>query len=198
VVHARTLEVFETMGLADTMLARGVPFAALNAHTGRRRRAVRIDLLGQPWGDTAYPFWLSVPQYVTEQILEDHLVAVGGRVEWQVSLDELHDRGDHVEARLARADGTVEVVRSRWLLGCDGGRSHTREQAGLRLARRDAAATFVLADVKTTAALREDGVRLHPDGLLMPMPGRSGGASSRTSLDQSRCVDDRRHCFWRT
>lgn len=174
VVHARTLEVFETMGIADRVLAQGVPFAALNAHAGRRRRTVRIDLLSQPWGDTAYPFWLSLPQYVTEQILEEHLGRLGGRVEWQVSLDELHDREDHVEARLVRADGSVEVVRSRWLLGCDGGRSRTREQAGLRLARRDAAATFVLADVKTTAALREDEgyVYLHPDGLLLivPMP----------------------------
>lgn len=174
VAHARTLEVFETMGVADAVLAEGKRFAALNTHVGRRRRAVRLDLLRLPWGDTAYPFWLSIPQYATERILEAHLNRLGAEVEWQVSLDEIRDQGDHVEAKLKRADGGDDVVRSRWLIGCDGGRSRVREQIGLQLNRSDARATFVLADVKTTAQLTEDEghVFLDPEGLLLivPMP----------------------------
>ena len=177
VTHARTLEVFETMGVADAMLAEGVPFAALNAHTGPQRRAVRLDLLGLPWGDTAYPFWLSIPQYATEHILEEHLKNLGGAVEWGTSLDEVHNRGDHVEA-LVENDGGTEAVTARWLVGCDGGRSRVRDQVGLRLKRRDAGATFVLADVKSTLSMVEDEgyVYLAPQGLLlivpMPEPGR--------------------------
>ena len=177
VTHARTLEVFETMGVADAMLAEGVPFAALNAHTGPQRRAVRLDLLGLPWGDTAYPFWLSIPQYATEHILEEHLKNLGGAVEWGTSLDEVHNRGDHVEA-LVENDGGTEAVTARWLVGCDGGRSRVRDQIGLRLKRRDAGATFVLADVKSTLSMVEDEgyVYLAPQGLLlivpMPEPGR--------------------------
>ncbi|MGB2566960.1 FAD-dependent monooxygenase [Micromonospora citrea] len=174
VAHARTLEVFETMGIADEVLAEGTRFAGLNTHAGRRRRAVRVSLLDQPWGDTAYPFWLSIPQYATERILEDHLNALGGEVEWQTTLDRLQDGGDHVEATLTRADGEDEVVRARWVVGADGGRSRVREQVGLRLDRSDAGATFVLADVKTGANLTEDEghVFLHPAGLLLivPMP----------------------------
>lgn len=173
VAHARTLEVFETMGIAEKVLTEGTRFAALNTHTGRRRRAVRVDLLDQPWGDTAYPFWLSIPQYATERILEDHLTALGGKVEWQTTLDRLQDRGDHVEATLTRSGGD-EVVRARWVVGADGGRSRVREQVGLRLDRSDAGATFVLADVKTRTNLTEDEghVFLHPAGLLLivPMP----------------------------
>jgi NADPH-dependent dioxygenase len=173
VAHARTLEVFETMGIAEKILTEGTRFAALNTHTGRRRRAVRVDLLDQPWGDTAYPFWLSIPQYATERILEDHLTALGGKVEWQTTLDRLQDRGDHVEATLTRSGGD-EVVRARWVVGADGGRSRVREQVGLRLDRSDAGATFVLADVKTRTNLTEDEghVFLHPAGLLLivPMP----------------------------
>jgi 2-polyprenyl-6-methoxyphenol hydroxylase-like FAD-dependent oxidoreductase len=174
VAHARTLEVFDTMGIADAVLAEGTRFAALNTHAGRRRRPARVDLLNLSWGDTAFPFWLSIPQYSTERILEEHLDALGGAVEWQVSLDDVRDHGDHVEARLVHADGTVEVARSRWLIGCDGGRSRVRDRVGLRLDRADAGATFVLADVKTTASLTEDEgyVFLAPEGLLLivPMP----------------------------
>lgn len=174
VVHARTLEVLETMGVADAVVAEGTRFAALNTHHGRRRRPVRIDLLALPWGDTAYPYWLSIPQYATERILESHLASLGSDIEWQTTLDEVRDHGDHVEATIRHADGGCESVRSRWLIGCDGARSRVREQVGLRLDRADGGATFVLADVKTTARLKEDEgyVFLHPEGLLLivPMP----------------------------
>ncbi|MBQ0986785.1 FAD-dependent monooxygenase [Streptomyces sp. F63] len=173
VVHARTMEVFETMGVADRVLAAGARFAALNVNT-RHRAPVRVDLLGLPWGDTAYPFWLSVPQYATEHILESHLTAGGGAVEWGVALEDLRDDGDSVEAMLAHGDGRRETVRARWVIGCDGGRSRVREASGLRLDRSDAGAVFVLADVLTTAELTEDEghVFLGPEGLLLivPMP----------------------------
>jgi 2-polyprenyl-6-methoxyphenol hydroxylase-like FAD-dependent oxidoreductase len=174
VTHARTMEVFQVMGIAGQVLAEGARFAALNTHAGSRRRHVRVDLLDQAWGDTAYPFWLSIPQYTTERILEEHLVALGGRVDWNVSLDSLDERLDHVEARLLHEDGRVETVHSRWLVGCDGGRSRVRDAIGLRLERADAGATFILADVRTTAALTEDEGHgfLSPEGLLLivPMP----------------------------
>ncbi|MGW7408187.1 FAD-dependent monooxygenase [Streptomyces sp. NPDC054833] len=173
VVHARTMEVFETMGVADQILAEGTRFAALNVHT-RRRSPVRVDLLGLPWGDTAYPFWLSIPQYATERVLEAHLDQAGGKVEWGVTLDEIHDDHDHVQAALEHAGGRHETVRARWLIGCDGGRSRVRDDAGLSLDRSDAGATFVLADVRTTATLPEDEGHafLAPEGLLLivPMP----------------------------
>ncbi|HSO91652.1 MAG TPA: FAD-dependent monooxygenase [Arthrobacter sp.] len=173
VTHARTLEVFQTMGTADAMLARGVPFAALTAHSGSQRQATRIDLVGLPWGDTAYPFWLSVPQDATELVLKEHLNSLGGVVEWGTSLEEIHDGDDHVQALVTRDAGT-ERVSARWLLGCDGGRSRVRDQVGLRLTRRDAGATFILADVKSTLPMtqNEGYVYLDPDGLLLivPMP----------------------------
>ena len=171
VTHARTLEVFETMGVADAMLAQGVPFAALNAHADSRRQAIRVDLLGLPWGDTAYPFWLSIPQDATEHVLEGRLKSLGGVVEWETSLEEVHERDDHVEALVER-DGGTERVTARWLVGCDGGRSRVRDQVGLRLKRRDAGATFVLADVKSTLPITQDEgyVYLAPQGLLLVVP----------------------------
>ncbi|QMV21309.1 FAD-binding protein [Streptomyces sp. SCUT-3] len=195
VLHARTLEVLDTTGVADRLLAEGTRIAALNAGGGRgggrcrrpARRPARIDLLDLPWGDTDHPFWLSVPQYATERVLEERLGELGGAVEWQVSFDALRARADPadpagpdhpVEAVLVHADGAAETVVPRRLVGCDGGRSRVRESAGLRLDRSASGATFVLADVGTTAPLPEDEghVFLGPEGLLLivpvPEPGR--------------------------
>ncbi|WP_207345942.1 FAD-dependent monooxygenase [Arthrobacter sp. E3] len=171
VTHARTMEVFAVMGVADAMLAKGVPFAALNVYAGSARQATRVDLLGLPWGDTAYPYWLSIPQDATEQVLEDHLSYLGGAVEWGTSLDQLRETDRGIEA-LMQGEGDSEKITSRWLVGCDGGRSRVRDQVGLRLQRRDAGATFVLADVKSALPIPQDEGRVHldPDGLLLVVP----------------------------
>lgn len=177
VVHARTLEVFATMGIAEEIRAVGAPFTALNTHFAGGRRHVRVDLLGLPWGDTAYPYWLSVPQYDTERVLEARLLNLGGAVEWSCGLQELRDNGDTVDAVLQHVDGT-ETVRSRWVIGCDGGRSTVRDQADIVLPRAGGGTTFLLADVKSTSDLVEDEGHLFlaSQGLLlivpMPEPGR--------------------------
>ncbi|MEP7160615.1 MAG: FAD-dependent monooxygenase [Dermatophilaceae bacterium] len=177
VVHARTLEVFGTMGVAEEIRAVGAPFTALNMSFADDRRRVRVDLLGLPWGDTAYPYWLSVPQCDTERVLEAHLGNLGGAVEWSCCLRELRDRGDFLDAVLERASGT-ETVRARWVIGCDGGHSTVRDQSGIRLSRTGAGTTFLLADAKSTSDLVEDEGYLHlaSRGLLlivpMPEPGR--------------------------
>ncbi len=177
VVHARTLEVFDTMGVAEQIRAVGAPFTALNTAFADDRRRVRVDLLGLPWGDTTYPYWLSVPQYDTERVLETHLGNLGGAVEWACALRELTDHGTFLEAVVERADGT-ETVRARWVIGCDGGHSTVRDQSGIQLERTGAGTTFLLADAKSTSDLVEDEGYLYlaSQGLLlivpMPEPGR--------------------------
>ncbi len=177
VVHARTLEVFDTMGIAEEIRSVGAPFAALNAHFMDEDEPVRVDLLGLPWGDTAHPYWLSVPQYDTERVLEAHLGRLGGAVDWSCGLSGLKQHGDFVEAELQGAQGT-EKVRARWVIGCDGGRSTVRDLSGITLRRTGAGATFLLADAKSTSDLVEDEGYLYlaDQGLMvivpMPEPGR--------------------------
>lgn len=173
VVHARTMETFSFMGIDREVREQGAPFAALNLHFNNRQRKVRVDLVNQPWGDTEYPYWLSVPQYDTERVLEHHLGRLGGDIEWSTALRSLTDHGEFVEA-LVDGDHGVETIRARWVIGCDGGRSTVRDHAGITLKRTGAKATFLLADVKTTSELVEDEGHFYlaPEGLiiLVPMP----------------------------
>lgn len=207
VVHARTMETFAFMGIDREIRARGATFAALNLHFNHRRRHVRVDLVNQPWGDTEYPYWLSVPQYDTERVLETHLRKLGGEVEWERSLLSLTDCGEFVEATVAHGDRdggdeTVETLRARWVVGCDGGRSAVRDQAGITVKRTGAGTTFLLADVKTTSNLveNEGHMFLASEGLLilvpMPEPDRwrviarvPAGSDSAGPVDAARLDD---------
>ncbi|MDQ3264384.1 MAG: FAD-dependent monooxygenase [Myxococcota bacterium] len=176
VLHARTLEVLEVLGCAPQLVAAGQRFSALNVQTSTNAPPFRVDLLNRSWGDTRYPFWLSIPQFEVERILEERLVALGGVIEWSTELTALDDRGDQVVARLTSSSGAGSEHTSRWVLGCDGGRSRTRDQIGVALTRQDAGVTFALADVHTSCNLVEDEghVVLASQGLLLivPMPER--------------------------
>lgn len=177
VVHARTMEVLETIGCADQVLAAGQRFRALNIRPSTGATPIRVDLLNRAWGDTRFPFWLSIPQYEVERILEQRLVTLGGTLEWSTTLTGLRQLDDSVEATLRSADGSLTTHRARWVLACDGGRSEARTLAGLSLERQGLGVTFALADVMTKTDLVEDEGHtvLSADGVLlvvpMPQPG---------------------------
>jgi 2-polyprenyl-6-methoxyphenol hydroxylase-like FAD-dependent oxidoreductase len=176
VLHARTLEVLEVLGCAPRLVAAGQRFSALNVRTSTDASPVRVDLLNRSWGDTRYPFWLSIPQFEVERILEERLSALGGAVEWSTELTALEERGAHVVATLTSSSGGEVKHSARWVLGCDGGRSATREQVGVELKRQEVGVTFALADVHTACDLVEDEghVVLSSEGVLLivPMPER--------------------------
>ena len=174
VVHARTMEVFERLGCAEAVQQAGAKFRALHVHTMPGHKRTRVDLLDRRWGDTRYPFWLSVPQYEVERVLEQRLADAGAKLEWSTELVALEQRESVVAATLRDVDGVEKKHEARWVLGCDGGRSTTRELVGVSMKRTELGVTFALADVKTDSELvgDEGHVVLADEGLLLivPMP----------------------------
>src|SRR5215469_12810123 len=75
-IHARTVETFELMGLADDFLGAGHRIAGITLHgeSGPIAHA-RFDGL-----DTRYSFVLGVPQDETERLLEERVAKLGVKV----------------------------------------------------------------------------------------------------------------------
>lgn len=171
VIHARTLEILEVLGCAQPILDAGQTFRGLHVRPSPRRPATYVDLVHRNWGDTRYPFWLSIPQYETERVLEEHLQSLGIDIEWSTELVSLSQHDDTVQATLNTPEGTT-TTRARWVLGCDGGRSATRTQLSIPLQRDDVGVDFALADVHTACELTEDQghVILSDAGLLLVVP----------------------------
>ncbi len=171
-LHPRTLEAMEQMGVLSTFMARGSDRARLAVHSGGRQLA-EVDIRD---ADTSHPTMLGIAQSDSEEILAEHLVAVGGRVERGVSLVGLRQDGEGVEVELRGAEGAVEVARFGWVVGCDGAHSAVRGALGLRLEGSTFEESFFLVDVH----FAEDGVDprscdvyLSSDGMVMflPLPG---------------------------
>lgn len=87
---------------------------------------MQADLdITKPWPDrldTAHPYTLGIPQTTTERLLTEHATELGAEIRRGCELVGLSQDEDGVTVELA--DGTQ--LRSRYLAGCDGGRSTVR------------------------------------------------------------------------
>lgn len=142
-IQARTLELFEKMGVVESFLDKGVKLTAMNIYSNHRR----IAQIRMRYVSSRYPFMLSLPQWETETILNAHLKQQGIEVERGVALTDLQltDRG--VNVVLEHANGQREEVHTRWLIGCDGPHSMVRHLLGLNFEGWAFEQSFALADV---------------------------------------------------
>jgi 2-polyprenyl-6-methoxyphenol hydroxylase-like FAD-dependent oxidoreductase len=142
-VTPRTLEVWEDMGVAREMIDAGLWIGGLRSVVQGRPP---VDAVA---GYSFLPYaQLRLPQYETERVLTRHLNRHGIAVERGVALAALSQDGDHVAVRLAGADGSVEQVDFRYVVGCDGAHSTVRHALGIAFEGEPMPMTFMLGDVR--------------------------------------------------
>jgi 2-polyprenyl-6-methoxyphenol hydroxylase-like FAD-dependent oxidoreductase len=167
VVHARTLEVLEPLGVVPRMLVEGVRVPVFRMRD-RDKTLVTLDFSEIP---SVYGFTLMCPQNRTEAILLDRLQELGGDVVRPAEATALRVHADHAEVD-AVIDGVTTTVHARWVVGCDGMHSRVRDHAGIAFTGEAYEQSFVLADVHMDWPLAVDEVSLFlsPDGLVVVAP----------------------------
>jgi 2-polyprenyl-6-methoxyphenol hydroxylase-like FAD-dependent oxidoreductase len=144
ILHARTIEHLDQLALQDAFIDRGTSLRGVSFFEGGRRLAqLRFDRV-----ESHYPFVVDIPQSTTEQLLGDHLDALGGEVERRVELVGSEREADGVTAILQHDDGQLEQTRARYLCGCDGSHSAVRKLTGIDFTGSSYEEEWILADVK--------------------------------------------------
>jgi 2-polyprenyl-6-methoxyphenol hydroxylase-like FAD-dependent oxidoreductase len=146
-VHARTLELYRQLDLADATVAAGHQAAGINMWVAGRRRA-RVPISDFGGAITPYPFVLIYPQDHHERLLSERLTQRGIEVERETELVGLEQDGARVVARLRHADGPEERCTAAYLAGCDGARSATRHLLGAGFEGGTYDQLFYVADVE--------------------------------------------------
>ena len=124
-VQARTLELYNQIGLAEAVVERGRKITAVNLWV-RGKRAARAVFGELGTGISPFPFALVFPQDEHERLLIDRLAECGVHVERRTELLSFEPASDRVLVRLKRADGQVETCSAAYLAGCDGAHSAVR------------------------------------------------------------------------
>ncbi|GAA4835411.1 FAD-dependent monooxygenase [Saccharopolyspora rosea] len=157
-IQPRTMEVFADIGILDPILASGDLGPTLRAYRGDEVVwEGRMSEPTEPTPSVPHPNLWFVPQFRTEEILRDRLAALGVHVEPGVELTDFTQDADGVTAALS-ADGTERTVRTRYLVGADGGRSTVRKRLGIPFpGETDETTTMLFADARVDGISREHG-----------------------------------------
>jgi len=170
VIHARTLEVLEPLGVAPELLQNGVVVPIFRAHD-RDKVLATISFRDL---DTPYPFTLMCPQDHTEAILLRRLQSLGASIERPCEVLSIFPTENDVGVRFKRS-GELSSVRAKWLVGCDGAHSLVREQASISFEGGTYEENFLLGDVEMDWPIDREEVSLFYSEkgfvLVAPMPG---------------------------
>ncbi|WIV57633.1 FAD-dependent monooxygenase [Amycolatopsis nalaikhensis] len=159
-LNARSLDLLARRGLAEGLVAEGhqVPHAPATGLPGP------LLLAGT---STDHPFSLGIPQTRVEEVLEARALELGVSIRRGHELRSFTQDDSGVTATIHNG----QQIRARYLVGCDGGRSTVRKQAGIGFPGVDARWFALLGDVECELPY---GVSAGPDGrtlFVIPRPG---------------------------
>jgi len=159
-VHARTLELYRQLDLADFVVEHGHKVPAVNLWVkGEPEARLPFETVGEDL--TAYPFLEIFPQDQHERLLIDRLEKLGVAAESRTELIRFTDEDGGITASLRGPDGHEEECEASFIAGCDGARSVVRETLDTCLEGGTYRQVFYVADVE--AAGRSIDGELHAD-----------------------------------
>lgn len=182
IIHARVMELLATSSNSwNDFINKSIKKKNVSFRAGTEMGPIqKIALDEEKFGDTPFPFLTCNAQFQVENVLEDDLQNKFGKcVEYDSCLSTFTEHSTHVVSTILRKSPTSsredeeEQISSRWVIGCDGGRSTTRTLAGLKMDRSMSGEHIIIADVKLEVldsdyTLSDDDLNafVHPDGFF--------------------------------
>jgi 2-polyprenyl-6-methoxyphenol hydroxylase-like FAD-dependent oxidoreductase len=189
-VQARSMELYDQLGIVDRVLAERAPAPAIVPGAGRRAFG-RVEFRGLGAGVSPYTEITVFEQSRNERLLVDVLADLGREVRWGHRLEQLEvvrngtrsetDAAASVIATLAGPEGEADrlTVRARYCVGADGAHSRVRESLGIPFEGVTNAYTYYIADAADVTGLVDDAINLRftTDHFVLAFP--MGGTRMR-------------------
>jgi len=158
-VQARTLEIYEQMGLAAPAVERGAVAGKFRMLAGGRVRG-EIPLSDIGRGLTPYPYMLLLEQSKNEELLYEYLLSHEKQVLWKTELESFSQDESKVTARVKREDGQSQTITAQYMVGCDGAKSPVRHGLGLTFEGSTFERLFYVVDARVDWELPHDAVQI--------------------------------------
>ncbi|MFD4563203.1 FAD-dependent monooxygenase [Streptomyces sp. NPDC058467] len=142
-VQPRTLEVFDDLGVLEAARAAGGPYPPMGVHLGPFTMKPAMMKSSPEEPTTPHPDILLLPQSSTTAILREAVEAHSVRIGFGLGVEKVEQDAQSVTALLSNG----ERVRSRYLVGADGGGSTVRKSCGIRFeGTTDESDRMIIAD----------------------------------------------------
>src|SRR6266699_1810621 len=172
-VQARTLEIYEQLGLAQRAVEEGtIAGKGRLLVAGEVRGEVDVSNLGE--GLSPYPFVLMLEQSKNEKLLYEYLQSHRKEVLWRTELDSFSQNKSGVTVQVKTTDSASQIIKARYLVGCDGPKSLVRHTLGLSFEGSTFERLFYVADVQLDWKYSHDALHvcIAPNGVVAFFPMR--------------------------
>ncbi|WP_281975134.1 FAD-dependent monooxygenase [Halobacillus litoralis] len=143
VVHARTIEMLEILGVEDKWINESFISKQLNFYYNDESLfTIDFSLLRKK---TDFPFLSILPQSETERLLENNLPAEP--VQWSTKLIDIQHHEDSARATVIKGGEEYDIC-ARYVIGCDGAHSKTRKLVQMPFEGESENITVMLGDVE--------------------------------------------------
>lgn len=144
-LHPRSIEIMDQRGLLERFLEQG------QQYPGAAGRFAGIEPPRAIVLDSAHDYILGIPQPVTDRLLAERAAELGTQIRRGTEVTAVEQNEVGVSVHLA--DGTL--LRSRWLVACDGGRSLVRRLLKIGFPGEAAKTEWLLGEVEVTTPAEE-------------------------------------------
>jgi 3-(3-hydroxy-phenyl)propionate hydroxylase len=144
----RTLEIWDRLGVAGRMLAKGVTWKIGKVFLAADL-VYQFDLL--PEAGHKMPAFINLQQYYVEKFLVERAETLANlELRWRHKVTGVARHPDHALLTVETPEGPY-TVSADWVLACDGARSTIRRLLGLDFVGEAFPDQFLIADVRMTA-----------------------------------------------
>ncbi|HLN53367.1 MAG TPA: FAD-dependent monooxygenase [Lentimicrobium sp.] len=130
ILHSRTLEILDEMGLAYKAIEAGIIAQSINIQFNSTK-ITSIDISNIGVGLTRFPFFLMLEQWKTEKLLIEFLKAKDLNIENSTELISFTINDEIVTSETINGNGEIQVIKSKFLIGADGPNSFVRKHLGI-------------------------------------------------------------------
>ena len=156
-VQARTLEIYDQIGLAQPAIKEGeIADMVRLIEGGEVRGEIQLGNFGKNLSQ--FPYQLMLEQSKNEELLYKYLRAHGREVLWNTELESFAQDADGVTARIKTAAGESQTIVGKYLAGCDGASSPVRHGLGLTFGGSTFERLFYVADARVDWELQHNSL----------------------------------------
>lgn len=170
-VHARTLEIYEQIGLAQKAIEQGAIAGKGRLLAGGEVRG-ELDFSNIGQGLSPYPYVLLLEQSKNERLLYEYLQSRRKEVLWKTELASFLQTEVGITAQVKTTEGVYQTIEAKYLVGCDGAKSTVRDALGLEFQGSTFERVFYVADAQVDWKFSHDALHicLSKDSLLVFFP----------------------------
>ncbi|MCH9816113.1 MAG: FAD-dependent monooxygenase [Actinomycetia bacterium] len=155
VLHARTLELLDTLNLASEFTEKANLVHTIDFYGGLDDQLLQAstDVIDSP-----FDFLACLPQSDTEAVLTEFLAQNGVTVQRGTRLESLENQPESVHTTLISNSGEESTVSFDYVIGCDGGHSAVRAAIGQKLIGDFHDDPWLLVDADVTTPFDRDDI----------------------------------------